>query len=264
MEDKEKQLKKLERLSNLENEPNLSLYEELSDLNDKMEALQGVLSEINSKEVKTYSEELETLHNAILSLTRSVIDKDTVVNIPLDQLSSQLVKVEQAIKNIKLEKTEFPKELNLNEDQLNALLLEIQAIPPFPYQELEKLILGIGKKISDIKLEIPEQEQFDYDRLDRKFNELVRAVKNVSITVSSGGGGIDDVSRQNLTNISNNTSSIAGLSIPAHDYIAATYPTTSQEVYTYKTGGASGIVVGVITVNYTDATKTILSSVVKS
>lgn len=58
--------------------------------------------------------------------------------------------------------------------------------------------------------------------------------------------------------------SIAGLSIPAHDYIAATYPTTSQEVYTYRLGGVSGIVVGVITVNYTDATKEILSSVVKS
>lgn len=58
--------------------------------------------------------------------------------------------------------------------------------------------------------------------------------------------------------------SIAGLSIPAHDYIGVTYPITSQEVYTYKTGGASGTVVGIITVNYTDATKEILSSVIKS
>jgi len=58
--------------------------------------------------------------------------------------------------------------------------------------------------------------------------------------------------------------SIAGLSIPAHDYIAATYPTTSQEVYTYKTGGASGTVVGVITVNYQDSSKEVLLSVIKS
>lgn len=58
--------------------------------------------------------------------------------------------------------------------------------------------------------------------------------------------------------------SIAGLSIPAHDYIVATYPTSTQEVYTYKIGGSSGTIVGVITVNYTDATKDILSSVIKS
>jgi hypothetical protein len=58
--------------------------------------------------------------------------------------------------------------------------------------------------------------------------------------------------------------SIAGFNIPAFDYIEATYPTTSQEVYTYKTGGLSGTVVGTITINYTDATKTVLSSVAKT
>lgn len=57
--------------------------------------------------------------------------------------------------------------------------------------------------------------------------------------------------------------SIAGLSIPAHDYIAATYPTTSSEVYTYKTGGASGTTVATVTIVYTDATKNVLTSVTK-
>ena len=57
--------------------------------------------------------------------------------------------------------------------------------------------------------------------------------------------------------------SIAGLSIPAHDYIAATYPTASQEVYTYKTGGASGTTVATVTIVYTDATKNVLTSVTK-
>jgi hypothetical protein len=51
----------------------------------------------------------------------------------------------------------------------------------------------------------------------------------------------------------------------AFDYIGVDYPDTSTEVYTYKTGGASGTVVGVITLVYTDAvTKNILESVTKT
>lgn len=49
------------------------------------------------------------------------------------------------------------------------------------------------------------------------------------------------------------------------DYIGATYPDTSTEVYTYKLGGASGTGVGVITVIYSDAvTKLIITSVTKT
>jgi len=59
-----------------------------------------------------------------------------------------------------------------------------------------------------------------------------------------------------------NLASVAGFQIPAYDSIYATYPTTSQEVYTYKKNGAT---VGTITVNYSDAvTKLIVSSVIKS
>jgi len=50
-----------------------------------------------------------------------------------------------------------------------------------------------------------------------------------------------------------------------YDYIGATYPDTSTEVYTYKTGGSGGTTVGVITVVYSDAvTKNILTSVTKT
>lgn len=50
-----------------------------------------------------------------------------------------------------------------------------------------------------------------------------------------------------------------------YDYIAATYPTTSQEVYTYKIGGAAGTTVATITVNYSDpVTKQILLNVAKT
>lgn len=55
-----------------------------------------------------------------------------------------------------------------------------------------------------------------------------------------------------------------GLVTAAFDYIAVTYPTTSSEVYTYKSGGSGGTTVATITVVYTTSAKDILSSVTKT
>lgn len=60
-------------------------------------------------------------------------------------------------------------------------------------------------------------------------------------------------------------SSTFGKLVPEkYDYIAATYPTTSTEVYTYKTGGSGGTTIATVTVVYSDSTKTILSSVART
>lgn len=45
------------------------------------------------------------------------------------------------------------------------------------------------------------------------------------------------------------------------DYVAATYPVNTTEVFTYKRGGSSGVTVAIVTVVYTDSTKADLSSV---
>ena len=204
MEDKK--LKQLERLSQLEKEPNLSLYEELSDLNEKLEAIQGVLSNINVKEIKTYESEIEALQSAILSLTESVNSKDTVVNIPLDQLSDKIGAVELAIKGIKEVKIpEFPSELSLNETQINELLLAIQSIPEFPKDNVEKLFKNLEKKIGEINLEIPGND-FDYDFLRTKFDSLIKSVKGISISV--GSGGFPERSQNNLINIEANQTNL--------------------------------------------------------
>jgi hypothetical protein len=55
--------------------------------------------------------------------------------------------------------------------------------------------------------------------------------------------------------------SLAGFDIPVYDEIQATYPTTTTEVYTYKNGG---VTVGTLTVTFTNSTKDVLVSVVKS
>lgn len=59
------------------------------------------------------------------------------------------------------------------------------------------------------------------------------------------------------------TGQINSLVTEPYDYIAATYPTTSSEVYTFKSGGSSGTTVATITVVFTDSTKEVLTSVTK-
>jgi hypothetical protein len=46
-----------------------------------------------------------------------------------------------------------------------------------------------------------------------------------------------------------------------YDYIAVTYPTSSSETFTFKSGGSGGTTVRVVTVTYTDSTKESLLSV---
>jgi hypothetical protein len=48
------------------------------------------------------------------------------------------------------------------------------------------------------------------------------------------------------------------------DAIAATYPSSTQEVYKFYTGGLAGTLLMTLTVNYTDATKAVLLNVVKT
>jgi len=50
----------------------------------------------------------------------------------------------------------------------------------------------------------------------------------------------------------------------AYDAIAAAYPSVTEEVYTYFTGGLAGTLVATVTVTYTTAAKTVLTSVVRT
>jgi len=47
------------------------------------------------------------------------------------------------------------------------------------------------------------------------------------------------------------------------DYVEVTYPNTTTETYTFKTGGASGTTTGVLNVVYTDSSKANLSTVTR-
>lgn len=66
---------------------------------------------------------------------------------------------------------------------------------------------------------------------------------------SRGGGAAEDTQL-----------GIAGLINVPYDYFAVTYPDAVTETYTYKKGGASGTTVRVVTLVYTDSTKSLLST----
>lgn len=48
------------------------------------------------------------------------------------------------------------------------------------------------------------------------------------------------------------------------DFISASYPSATQEVYTYKTGGSGGTTVATVTINYVDATKEQIVDITRS
>lgn len=184
--------RKAKKLAILQTEPNLVFFDEIQSLKNKLKGIKGFLSEINTKEVKTYEEELKTLLEAISGLTDSVESKDMVVNIPLDNLTSSIERVESAIKAIKEVKIpEFPKEMSLTDNQINEILLAIQSIPEFPVSELKLMMYSLEKAIRNIKIE-KEDKEFDYDFLKTKFDGLIKAIKNISITVASGGNGFPE------------------------------------------------------------------------
>jgi hypothetical protein len=55
----------------------------------------------------------------------------------------------------------------------------------------------------------------------------------------------------------------SGLALPLYDYVSNA-PTATTDVFSFKLGGASGLLVATVTLTFTDATKATLSTVVKA
>lgn len=50
----------------------------------------------------------------------------------------------------------------------------------------------------------------------------------------------------------------------AYDYVSVAYPSATQEVYSFRSGGSGGTLTTTITINYTDSTKDNLLDVTKT
>lgn len=91
---------------------------------------------------------------------------------------------------------------------------------------------------------------------------------NVEIDATDGDNiAIHDSAGHELginTDGSINSRTVNTLITVPFDYIAASYPTATTEIYTYKTSGSSGTTVGTVTVIYSDSTKNNITSVAKT
>lgn len=197
------------------------IFGELNNLNDKMNAVKDQLKKANSKEAKTYEEELNLLQDSLKEMIDVLYNKDLVVNVSLDELSSKMSDVESAVKNIKpvvIPKfPDFPKDIRLPDIQINELLLAIQSIPEFPIEKLEKMFVSLSNIMKGIKIEFPKGTEFDYDRFDLKINEVIRAIKGISISVSGGGGIGSDTYKAGVNEV---VSAINNLEISIPDNLA--------------------------------------------
>ena len=56
---------------------------------------------------------------------------------------------------------------------------------------------------------------------------------------------------------------IDGLYVPTHDYLSLAQ-TATEDIWTYKDGGAGGTVVATVTITYTDGSKTTIANVART
>jgi len=196
--------------------------------------------------------------DSISSKVQELVDKKVEFNI--DDLRISLKSIDDTFKKFKIENPDLSK----IEQSLSKLLLAVSSIRIPEHERLPKTFPLPEEQIQALKFV-----------LSKDFVSTVEGIKKAieNLRISGGGGGADVVGIKNLVNgkevratiaTDETAQSIAGFNIPAHDYIAVTYPTTSSEVYTYKVGGSGGTTVGVITVVYTSSTKEVLTSVTKS
>ncbi len=168
--------------------------------------------------------------NAVAAIAKlnKIFSKPDLFKMPEPQVIAESKETVKAIRDLIETVDSKPMEFNVEND----------------FTKLEKALGRIEKLI---KIEIPIED----GRVKVKLSDadLKRIGEGLSFPISIGTASEDTLAK------------IPGLSIPIHDSVYATYPTSSTEKYTYKLSGRTVATVDVI---YTDSTKATLTSVIKS
>jgi len=188
-----------------------------------------------------------------------------------------LKEVKEVAKEVRAQGKYEKTEINLADMEDLLRKLNDKEYPEIPEVDLSK-IEGELKKIAGKKVDLKEITTSlgnIYDVLLKAWlpseNAIQVIVKN-QVKSGGGGGGIipfQDTSRNPvkpivgsdgylITNVNN------VLVEEKYDYVAITYPDGTTEVYTFKSGGASGDTVATVTLVYTDTSKDNLSTVTKT
>lgn len=107
-------------------------------------------------------------------------------------------------------------------------------------------------------IDLPADKDNQSQRRFHKFDDGTFSPVVVVDNSSTPGGDV------NVTNGPTNPVSIigsTGIFTLRYDYISAAYPSGTQEVYTTRLGGSGGSIQEVLTINYTDSTKSAVSNI---
>lgn len=106
-------------------------------------------------------------------------------------------------------------------------------------------------------LEIAAINKLNAQILDLDTGGGVANTAGLFLALPASGGPVAGGSTTNPVNI------VTGFGIKAYDYIGNT-PASTTDTYVYKIGGSGGTTQGTVVVTWTDSTKTVLSTVVKT
>lgn len=222
----------------------------------------------NKLDIKPLKQGLDALKRELSLIPKSLPkipeQKDAIKVTNLNEVTLDTTALEKAINGLKLDPKIEVKPTDVKVEQTD-------------FKPLQKLLLDVIKAVKAQKYpEFPKIDipKTDLSKVEKKLDEHKKLLKEiVDKPVGGGGGGgggssFTDAQGKSVYVTLNPdgslpvTAAINNTLVPEqHDEIQATYPTISSEVYTYKLSGAS---VAVVTVTYTDATKEVLTSVVRS
>ena len=252
----------LEELHNtLKTHENTDLTEVTATMKGVLEEVSKLPKELPTFEQKDYVAQFDSLTNAIKSVEKVVKAQKLVAEAPKVTVEAPRITVEQNEVDI----SALENELQTSRKEFTKAIKSI-VIPETDTKGIEKQLKSIDKLLNEF-LDAPRGggggggRATPYETADG-MPKFITVGDDGTIPVSvSGGtpvGGLTDAELRAtpVPTTINNT-----LVPEQHDEIQATYPTSSSEVYTYKLSGAS---VAVVTVTYTDATKEVLTSVVRS
>lgn len=236
----------------------LSLYLE-EQREDLMSLNKGInnLSKLLERQIKNYQPPSKNINvrGAVKVNTQKAVEVTNLENLQV-WLWDLGNRVSEAISDNKVEPV---KEISVKNIQ-DAKQSEIKITN---FKELSKFFDQLNENIQNLP-----QPYVNVEKQDIVFPTT--ANKPISVRLSDGKSfynavtAFSDANRVNTQSIVNELQIVNSLTPSKYDYIDVAYPTSTQEIYTFKSGGSGGTTVSTITVNYVSSTKDQISNVARS
>lgn len=214
-----------------------------------------------------------------------ILKNEVMSHSPKDKTAHKLLSnLEKAIKGIKIDvpkPEKFPNEISVKgqkdySQKIDDVIAAVQAIQVSvepnitvkptdvkvntDFTTLEKKLDLVTKAVQAISIIVPEQD--DSKILDRLAG-VTKAINSLSFPVPNFILPFKDTEGEATQVEASIFSDINGIGIPSFDFCSQTQDTLT-DTWVFKTGGSGGTTVATVVITYTDAGKTIISSVART